>query len=83
MIERWWILLEKPIRWGNVGREAGSVILGDFVQDVLKAAKELEQNYECPLEVKKNTYTSTLRSTLELSAPHRRSYSCYAVSYRQ
>jgi hypothetical protein len=38
--------LEKPIRWGNVGREAGSVILGDFVQDVLKAAKELGESYE-------------------------------------
>ena len=43
-IKRWWALLEKPTRWGNVGREVDSVILGDFVQEALKVAKELEQN---------------------------------------
>jgi len=44
MIKRWWTLLEKPIRWENGGREVDSVILGDFAQEALKAAKELGQN---------------------------------------
>ena len=39
-----------------MGRAAGSVIPGDFVRDVWKAAKELGQNYERPLEIKKHVH---------------------------
>ena len=50
------MLLEKLIRWGNVGREAGNVILDDFVLDVWMAAKELGQNYERPLKIKRHVH---------------------------